>query len=103
MLTNTTVLQCMDLGFYECVTRCFNMYVSSQDQIRKSLTSNMENMSKCVSSLDARLDKQKFLESHNTVFALPKKFEFVGPTYPNNKNTASIAEEVSAHCFLKLF
>ncbi|ODM95340.1 SLIT-ROBO Rho GTPase-activating protein 1 [Orchesella cincta] len=87
------LIDCMDLGFYECVTRSLNMYVSSQDQIRKSLQQNMENMSKCISSLDARLDKQKFLESHNSVFALPKKFEFVGPTYPNNKNTASIAEE----------
>lgn len=34
--------------------------------------------SDCISALDSRLDKQKFLEAHHTAFVIPKKITFQG-------------------------
>ena len=36
----------------------------------------MEYLNKCISDLDSRPDKQKFMELNNVYFMLPKKFEY---------------------------
>ena len=69
----------MDLGFYQCVARALSVYLSTQEQMKKSLQSNMENLTKFINALDSRLDKQKFLEANNSAFIMPKKFEFQPP------------------------
>ena len=69
----------MDLGFYQCISRALNMYLSTQDQMKKSLQSNVETLAKFINAMDSRLDKQKFLEANNSSFIMPKKFEFQPP------------------------
>ncbi len=38
-------------------------------------------MNKCLSNLDSRADKQRFLEANHTAFMIPKKFD--AATYQN--------------------
>ena len=35
----------------------------------------MDGMNKCLSNLDSRADKQRFLEANHTAFMIPKKFD----------------------------
>ena len=65
----------MDLGFYQCIARAINTYISTQEQLKKTLQTNMEQLTRCMNNCDSRLDKQKFLEANNA-FIMPKKFEF---------------------------
>ncbi|CAG7729345.1 unnamed protein product [Allacma fusca] len=86
------LIDCMDLGFYQCIARAINMYLSSQDHMKKSLQSNMDSLNKCISSLDSRLDKQKFLEANNSAFIMPKKFEFQAPIVKGEEDVSEPPE-----------
>lgn len=66
----------MDLGYYESIATCLKLYVFSEEIKKDSLATTIEQLNKILSSLDSRVDKQKFLEAHNSAFVLPKKFEF---------------------------
>jgi len=52
------------------------MHSTGQDQIRRSLQSDIDGLAKALSGLDSRLDKQRFVENNNAAFMIPKKFEF---------------------------
>lgn len=52
------------------------MYLSSHEQLRNSHQRAIDRLNQCIQGLDARADKQKFLELHNAMFMLPKKFEY---------------------------
>lgn len=66
----------MDLGFYESISTCLKLYAYSEEIKKDSLATTIEQLTKILNSLDSRVDKQKFLEAHNSAFVLPKKFEF---------------------------
>ncbi|XP_063238687.1 SLIT-ROBO Rho GTPase-activating protein 1-like isoform X2 [Bacillus rossius redtenbacheri] len=72
------LIDCMDFGFHNCVSRALMMHVSAEEGCRRSAQAGLDQMTSCVSSLDSRLDKQRFLESNHTAFMIPKKFEFQG-------------------------
>ena len=36
---------------------------------------SVDGMNKCLSNLDSRADKQRFLEANHTAFMIPKKFD----------------------------
>ncbi|XP_022654292.1 SLIT-ROBO Rho GTPase-activating protein 1-like isoform X4 [Varroa destructor] len=65
-----------DFGFHTCFSRCLLMYNSTLACLQRSLVGSQEGMRKCLESLDARADKQKFLEYNNAAFMAPKKFMF---------------------------
>ncbi|KAK7503696.1 hypothetical protein BaRGS_00005235, partial [Batillaria attramentaria] len=46
--------------------------VTGHDDVPKFV----DSLNKCITDLDSRADKQKFMELNNQVFMLPKKFEF---------------------------
>lgn len=51
------------------------MHTSAMEQQKKSLQKQIDALNKVMSGMDSRLDKQKFIESNNTTFMIPKKFE----------------------------
>ncbi|XP_069700289.1 SLIT-ROBO Rho GTPase-activating protein 1-like isoform X2 [Periplaneta americana] len=72
------LIDCMDFGFHNCMSRALLMHVSAEEGRLRSTQAGLDQMSNCISSLDSRLDKQRFLESNHTAFMIPKKFEFQG-------------------------
>lgn len=42
---------------------------------------SIDGMNKCLSNLDSRADKQRFLEANHAAFMIPKKFD--AATYQN--------------------
>ena len=69
-------LQCMDFGYHNSVGRAMMMYLSVHEHLRNEHQKFVESLNKCITDLDSRADKQKFMELNNQVFMLPKKFEF---------------------------
>ena len=65
----------MDIGLHNCVGRALLMHVSAEENIRRSLQISIDGMNKCLSNLDSRADKQRFLEANHTAFMIPKKFD----------------------------
>ncbi|XP_065165014.1 SLIT-ROBO Rho GTPase-activating protein 1-like isoform X3 [Atheta coriaria] len=72
------LIDCMDFGFHNCISRALLMHVSAEEGRQRSVQSGMDTLSTCINTLDSRLDKQKFLEFNHTAFMIPKKFEFQG-------------------------
>jgi len=70
------LIDCMDFGFHQSLTRAFKMQNSAIEQIRRSSQQEIDVMNKVLSSLDSRLDKKRFLEMNEQAFMLPKKFEY---------------------------
>lgn len=52
------------------------MYLSIHEHLRNEHQKFVDSLNKCITDLDSRADKQKFMELNNQVFMLPKKFEF---------------------------
>lgn len=46
-------------------------------------------MNKCLSNLDSRADKQRFLEANHAAFMIPKKFD--AATYQNKIDEVRVA------------
>lgn len=72
------LIDCMDFGFHNCMARAFLTYVSAEETLKAAIQQDVDSVHKCVSNLDSRLDKQRFLEFNNSAFMIPKKFEFQG-------------------------
>ncbi|XP_017781672.1 PREDICTED: SLIT-ROBO Rho GTPase-activating protein 1-like isoform X2 [Nicrophorus vespilloides] len=72
------LIDCMDFGFHNCISRALLMHVSAEEGRQRSVQSGMDALSSCINSLDSRLDKQKFLEYNHSAFMIPKKLEFQG-------------------------
>ncbi|XP_046661965.1 SLIT-ROBO Rho GTPase-activating protein 1-like isoform X3 [Homalodisca vitripennis] len=72
------LIDCMDLGFHECISRALMMHISAEAGRQASVQAGLDTLQSNISSLDSRLDKQRFLEFNHTAFMIPKKFEFQG-------------------------
>ncbi|XP_041347523.1 SLIT-ROBO Rho GTPase-activating protein 1-like isoform X3 [Gigantopelta aegis] len=70
------LMDCMDFGYHNSVGQTMMMYLSIHEHLKQTYQSAIESINKNVSDLDSRVDKQKFMELNNSVFMLPKKFEF---------------------------
>ncbi len=58
---------------------------------------SIDGMNKCLSNLDSRADKQRFLEANHAAFMIPKKFD--AATYQNKIDEVNFFFSV-AHAFL---
>ncbi|CAH1969108.1 unnamed protein product [Acanthoscelides obtectus] len=72
------LIDCMDFGFHNCISRALLMHVTAEEGRQKSIQHGIEALTSCINSLDSRLDKQRFLEYNHTAFMIPKKLEFQG-------------------------
>ncbi|XP_040563935.1 SLIT-ROBO Rho GTPase-activating protein 1 isoform X2 [Lepeophtheirus salmonis] len=70
------LIDCMDFGFHQSLNRAVMMHSSGLEQKRRSLQNEIDSLNKSLSVLDSRLDKQRYFESKNATFMIPKKFEF---------------------------
>jgi len=70
------LMDCMDFGFHQSLSRVALMRSSAMDQLRRTLQQEVDGMNKVLGSLDSRLDKKKFLEKNDQAFMIPKKFEY---------------------------
>ena len=52
------------------------MHVSGMEQRRRHIQQDVDALNKTLSAMDSRLDKQRFIESNNSAFMIPKKFEY---------------------------
>ena len=66
----------MDFGYHVQLSVAMKQHVSAEENCIKSKQACLELMNKCVTDLDQRTDKQRFLEIYNQTFSLPKKFDF---------------------------
>jgi SLIT-ROBO Rho GTPase activating protein len=66
----------MDVGYHNSVSRAMMMHNSVDDNIRKSREAIIELMEKSICDINARNDKQNYIDNNSLVFSLPKKFEF---------------------------
>ncbi|RUS79935.1 hypothetical protein EGW08_012279, partial [Elysia chlorotica] len=70
------LMDCMDFGYHNSVGRSMMMYLGIHEHQKQVHAKFVEYLNKCISDLDSRPDKQKFMELNNVYFMLPKKFEF---------------------------
>ncbi|XP_064605017.1 SLIT-ROBO Rho GTPase-activating protein 3-like isoform X2 [Liolophura sinensis] len=70
------LMDCMDFGYHNSVGRAMLMYLSVHEELKNSHQMAIDLLNKCITDLDSRADKQKFMEINNAVFMLPRKFEF---------------------------
>ncbi|XP_039277867.1 SLIT-ROBO Rho GTPase-activating protein 1 isoform X3 [Nilaparvata lugens] len=74
------LIDCMDLGFHECISRALMMHISAEEGHQGSVQAGLDALHSNIAALDSRLDKQRFLEFNHSAFMIPKKFEFQGKT-----------------------
>lgn len=70
------IVDCSDFGFHASIARCIYMYLSAQENIKRSRQMSVDNLSRSIGDLDSTTDKQKFLEYFQYVFNIQKKFQF---------------------------
>jgi SLIT-ROBO Rho GTPase activating protein len=66
----------MDYGYHNTLGRAMMMHLSAEENMIRSRQGCCDLLTKSISDLDQRSDKQRFLELNNVCFSLPKKFEF---------------------------
>ncbi|XP_013083230.2 SLIT-ROBO Rho GTPase-activating protein 1-like isoform X3 [Biomphalaria glabrata] len=70
------LMDCMDFGYHNSVGRAMMMYLGVHEHQRNAHGKFVDSLNTCITDLDSRADKQKFMELNNVYFMLPKKFEF---------------------------
>ncbi|GIX69423.1 SLIT-ROBO Rho GTPase-activating protein 1 [Caerostris extrusa] len=70
------IIDCMDFGFHTSIAHTLMVSINAEECLKKSQQASIDGMNKCITNLDSRVDKQRFLEYNNSAFMVPKKFEF---------------------------
>jgi SLIT-ROBO Rho GTPase activating protein len=70
------LIDCMDFGFHTSTAKCIYMYLSAQENIRKSRQLTVDNLSRSIGDLDSNSDKQNYIEHNSNIFNIQKKFHF---------------------------
>ncbi|XP_059167757.1 SLIT-ROBO Rho GTPase-activating protein 1-like isoform X4 [Physella acuta] len=70
------LMDCMDFGYHNSVGRSMMMYLGIHEHQKNTHAKSIDMLNACITDLDSRADKQKFMELNNVYFMLPKKFEF---------------------------
>jgi hypothetical protein len=71
-----TNLKCMDFGFHASIAKCVYMYISGQENIKRSRQITVDSLSRNISDLDSNSDKQSYLDYFTNTFNNHKKFQF---------------------------
>lgn len=66
----------MDYGFHASIAKCIYMYLSAQENIKRSRQQTVDNMSRSIGDLDSNADKKNYLEFFSIVFNIQRKFQF---------------------------
>jgi len=69
-------MDCMDLCFHKSLESTMEAKSTFLEKMRTENLKEVGEMESVLGELDSRLDKKKFLAKHESVFILPKKFEY---------------------------
>ena len=70
------LMDCLDLSYHHHLSNIVKTYNNSSELIVTKIQENINNMTTACENLNARDDKQHFLESQAPLFAEPFNFEF---------------------------
>ena len=66
----------MDIGLQHWLSDLISTVVGARKAICQNEMDALAELSSFKDSLDAKVDKQKFLEANHATFMLPRRFEF---------------------------
>ncbi|KAJ8377507.1 hypothetical protein AAFF_G00259750 [Aldrovandia affinis] len=70
------LIDCCDLGYHASLNRALRTYLSAEFDAQTSRHIGLESMESAADSLEASGDKQRLMESCNSVFCPPVRFDF---------------------------
>ncbi|KAG8451379.1 hypothetical protein GDO86_003546 [Hymenochirus boettgeri] len=70
------LIDCCDLGYHASLHRALRTFLSAEFNLQHSKQEGLEALENATEHLDASADKQRLMESSNSVFCPPVKFEF---------------------------
>ena len=70
------LMDCLDLSYHHHLTNIVKTYNSSSELMITKIKENIQGMTTACSNLNARDDKQHFLDSQAGLFAEPEHFNF---------------------------
>ncbi|GBP86752.1 SLIT-ROBO Rho GTPase-activating protein 1 [Eumeta japonica] len=84
------VIDCMDVGFHGCVSRAMRSHAAADQGRAAALHTSADVLLACVEALDPRVDKQRFLDAHQSAFMLPRRVSYQG--IPPDQEDVELAE-----------
>jgi SLIT-ROBO Rho GTPase activating protein len=66
----------MDFGFHTSAAKCIYMYMSAQENIKRSRQLTVDNISRSIGDLDSNADKKNYLDYFANTFNIQRKFQF---------------------------
>ncbi|CAM9995933.1 unnamed protein product [Lampetra planeri] len=70
------LIDCCDLGYHACLARALKTYVSAELGLEASRHVGLGAVERAVEALDPRSDKARLMESYDTLFCRPLRFDF---------------------------
>ncbi|KAM8975257.1 SLIT-ROBO Rho GTPase-activating protein 2 [Pelodytes ibericus] len=70
------LIDCCDLGYHSSLHRALRTFLSTEFNLQHSKQEGLEALESATENLDATADKQRLMESSNSVFCPPVRFEF---------------------------
>ncbi|NP_001087899.1 SLIT-ROBO Rho GTPase activating protein 2 L homeolog isoform X1 [Xenopus laevis] len=70
------LINCCDLGYHSSLHRALRTFLSAEFNLQHSKQEGLEALENATENLDASADKQRLMESSNSVFCPPVRFEF---------------------------
>uniref|UniRef100_A0A8C5MNS4 SLIT-ROBO Rho GTPase activating protein 2 n=1 Tax=Leptobrachium leishanense TaxID=445787 RepID=A0A8C5MNS4_9ANUR len=70
------LIDCCDLGYHSSLHRALRTFLSAEFNLQHSKQEGLEALENATENLDASADKQRLMESSNSVFCPPVRFEF---------------------------
>ncbi|KAM4700850.1 SLIT-ROBO Rho GTPase-activating protein 2 isoform 2-T2 [Discoglossus pictus] len=70
------LIDCCDLGYHASLHRALRTFLSAEFNLQHSKQEGLEALENATENLDATSDKQRLMESSNSVFCPPVRFEF---------------------------
>ncbi|MEE6519151.1 hypothetical protein FKM82_030680 [Ascaphus truei] len=70
------LIDCCDLGYHSSLHRALRTFLSAEFNLQHSKQEGLEALESATENLEASADKQRLMETSNSVFCPPVKFEF---------------------------
>ncbi|XP_075709830.1 SLIT-ROBO Rho GTPase-activating protein 2 isoform X2 [Rhinoderma darwinii] len=95
------LIDCCDLGYHSSLHRALRTFLSAEFNLQHSKQEGLEALENAAENLDATSDKQRLMETSNSVFCPPVRFEFqphMGDTVAQLCAQQPLQGELSQRC-----
>ncbi|KAG8589257.1 hypothetical protein GDO81_006318 [Engystomops pustulosus] len=95
------LIDCCDLGYHSSLHRALRTFLSAEFNLQHSKQEGLEALENATENLDATSDKQRLMESSNSVFCPPVRFEFqphMGDTFSHLCAQQPLQGELAQRC-----